>query len=283
MRVSWLNSGSLFAFAGIVLSCAATVRAQTPDVSPARVQIVWENPIRPGHKFWAGVLFDLDPGWHIYWQNPGDSGEPPKLQWNLRPGYHGGEIIWPIPMPLGTGTIRDYGYEGKVLLLAPLLTPRDLDPTVPAELAATVKYVVCREICIPEKANLTLSVPVYKQPAAPGQPPPGPSPWRELFQATRAQIPNPPPKDWKVSAVSTDKNFVLSVEAPDEPNTVMFFPLDPGVIENVAPQDFAMNKKGFSLTLKKSEQLLKPVSRLRGVVVLDKNRAYEIAVPLKAQ
>jgi thiol:disulfide interchange protein DsbD len=267
----------LLVLAGIFLLFAPGIRAQEPSAPPARVQLIWESPVRPGHKLWVGVLFDLEPGWHIYWQNPGDSGEPPKIQWKLPAGYHGGEILWPRPVLLGTPTVRDYGYEGRVLLMTPLMTPRDLDPTVPAELAATVKYVVCREICIPGKADLTLSVPLYGQAAA------QPSPWRELFQATRVQIPTSPPKDWKVSAVPTDKNFVLSVEAPDEPNTVMFFPLEPGVIENAAPQDFAMTKNGFSLTLKKSEQLFKPVSRLRGVIVLDKNRAYEIAVPVKAQ
>ena len=280
MRISRPSWSCPYFLAAIILSCAATARAQEPQAPaapPAHLQLIWENPIRPGHKFFVGVLFSLDPGWHIYWQNPGDSGEPPKILWNLPPGYHGGEIIWPVPVPLGTGTIRDYGYEGKVLLMAPLLTPRDLDPNASAELSATVKYVVCREICIPGKAELKVSVPLYGQVIV------GQRPWRDTFQKTLKQVPNPPPNDWKVSAASTEKNFVLKIEAPDEPNSVMFFPLDAGVIENSAPQEFVADKKGFHLTLKKSGQLLKPVAKLRGVVVLDINRGYEIDVPVKSQ
>src|SRR5271168_188396 len=53
----------------------------------AKVELIAEeDTLRPGRTLWAGVLFRLDSGWHIYWQNPGDSGEPPKIRWELPRG-----------------------------------------------------------------------------------------------------------------------------------------------------------------------------------------------------
>ncbi|MGH9713098.1 MAG: protein-disulfide reductase DsbD domain-containing protein [Candidatus Acidiferrales bacterium] len=254
---------------------AAGVNAQSPPEHPARVQLVWDGrPIRPGHKLWVGVLFRLKPGWHIYWQNPGDSGEPPKIQWKLPAGFNGGDILWPRPILLGKGSVRDYGYEGDVLLMTPLETPPNLQASSPIVLAATLTYVACREICIPGKAEVTLSVPLY------GQPNENPSPWRELFQITRGQLPKPLPPDWKASAASEGENFVLTVECAGAVQRVIFFPLDPGVIENAAPQIMSVDDKTVRLMLKKSEQLVKPLSNLRGVIVFDKNHAYKIDAPV---
>jgi DsbC/DsbD-like thiol-disulfide interchange protein len=275
MRAAPRLRNTLLPVAALSLFFVAGARAQAPPAAPARVQLVWDgNPVRPGHKLWVGALFDLDAGWHIYWQNPGDSGEPPKIQWKLPPDFHAGEILWPRPIPLGTGSVRDYGYEGQVLLMTPLQTSFNLPGSAPVEVAATVKFVVCREICIPGKADLTLSIPLH------GQPNGEPSPWRDLFQSTRAQLPKPLPPELTVSAGSTDGNLDLVLVGAPETHEMRFFPLDPGIIENAAPQILAPIDNGFCLTLKKSEQLLKPISTLRGVLVLDGNRAYEIDVSL---
>jgi DsbC/DsbD-like thiol-disulfide interchange protein len=262
-------------FLALVLSLFfdAVARTQSPPENAARVRLIWDgNSIRPGHTLWVGALFQLDPGWHIYWQNPGDSGEPPKIQWKLPSDFHGGAILWPRPVLLGKGSVRDYGYEGQVLLMTPLQTPPNLPTTAPFEIAATVKYIVCREICIPGKADLTLSIPKI------GQTTPQPSQWRGLFQRTRAQLPNPLPPYLKVSATSIGGNLVLMLESTAAMEGMRFFPLEPGVIENSAAQTVTSNGSVVRLTLKKSEQLAKPISTLRGVIVLDGNRAYKIDV-----
>jgi DsbC/DsbD-like thiol-disulfide interchange protein len=267
----------LLFFAWIFLFFVAAAHGQAPPDSPAHVQLIWDgNPIRPGHTLWAGVLFRLDPGWHIYWQNPGDSGEPPKIQWKLPADFHGGSIVWPRPILLGTGSVRDYGYEGQVLLMTPLQTPPNLPVTARVGIAATVKYVVCRELCIPGKTDVALSIPV--QGPTDAQPPEQ----RELFQTTRAQLPNPLPTGLRVSANAAGDFFVLSIEGAAPAHEVVFFPLDAGVIENAAPQTLSSENNVLRLTLKKSEQSAKPVSTLRGVIVLDQDRAYKIAVPVKS-
>lgn len=251
----------------------ASLRAQTVPETHARVQLVSLGSIHSGGPFWVGVLFQLDEGWHIYWQNPGDSGEPPKIQWKLPPDWRASEIRWPRPILLGTGSVRDYGYEGQVVLLTKVQPHHPISS--PVEIAATVKYLACREICIPGKAELMLSLPVSTVPNRER------SEWTALFRRSLAQLPEPLPPEWKVSAVSKATIFVVTFRGATA-QEIRFFPFQPGVIENAAPQTFDPDKNGFRLTLKKSEQLIKPVSTLRGVIVLDHDRAYEIAVPVKS-
>jgi len=256
---------------------APGVSAQSPAETPAEVHLISEEKsVRPGGSFWVGIFFQLDPGWHIYWQNPGDSGEPPKIEWQLPPGFRAGAIRWPRPIRLGTASVGDYGYEGQVLLMAAIEPTTNFTPRSPISIAANVKYVVCREICIPGKSDLSLSFPLSTQRVS------EPSEWRELFKSTRAQFPKPLPHEWKVSAKSVGDNFILLVEGAGPASEVKFFPLDRSVIENAAPQTLDSNQNGLRLTLKKSEQLTKPVSTLRGIIVLDQDLAYEFAARVKS-
>jgi len=236
--------------------------------------IAAENSLRPGRMLWAGVLFRLDSGWHIYWQNPGDSGEPPKIRWVLPQGFQAGAVEWPRPIRLGSGSVIDYGYEGQVLLMAPLRIPAALDDSAPATIGAEVKYIVCREICIPGEAQLTLAIPAAKDSSRHF------SQWRELFERTRAQWPQAAPRGWKISARSQGGNFILTMRGEAPPRDVAFFPLDANVIENSARQILASSGAGIQLTLRKSDQLSKPVATLRGVLVLDGTKAYQISVPI---
>ena len=255
----------------VMLSLAARSGAQLPADSHARIELISEqNVAPPGKPVWVGLLFQLDPGWHIYWQNPGDSGEPPKIQWQLPAGFAAGPIRWPQPIRLGGGTVVDYGYEGQVLLMASIETAAKGHATSIPSLSADVKYIVCREMCIPGKAHVTLATP------------PGGDwgRWRELFEQTRQQLPKPAPPGWKVSAESDKSNFVVSVRGGLPVQSASFFPLEPNQIDNSSPQGFASNRTGFRLTLKKSDQLITPISTLKGLIVFGPGRAFEVTAPV---
>jgi DsbC/DsbD-like thiol-disulfide interchange protein len=232
----------------------------------------------PDGPIWMGLLFRLDPGWHIYWHNSGDSGEPPKVQWQLPAGFAAGPIRWPTPIRLGSGSVVDYGYEGEVLLMSPIGAPQN-SKLASVPVIADVKYIVCREICIPGKAHLALAVPLQGDAASQTL-----DSWRERFRYTRAQLPRPVPSTWRIAAKADKEHIVLSVESGTRVSNVTFFPDQPGVIENSAPQGFAAERDGFRLTLQKSEQLLKPVPTLSGLIVIGSEHgsghAYEIAAPV---
>jgi len=76
------------------------------DAPHVRVQlVVSEENLIPGTKDEnnAGLYFKLEAGWHIYWMNPGDAGEPPHVQWTLPVGITAGPLRFPAPkrLPLG--------------------------------------------------------------------------------------------------------------------------------------------------------------------------------------
>ena len=259
--------------AAVLLIFVARAGAQSPAESHARVELIADQAAAtPGKPLWIGLLFHLDPGWHIYWQNPGDSGEPPRVAWQLPPGFSAGAIRWPQPVRLVDGTVVDYGYEKQVLLMAPIEAGQTHAPTMP-NISADVKYIVCREICIPGKAHLTLAVPSAGDAAR----------WRALFEETRQQLPKPAPAAWKVSAESKGAQFVLSVRGAGQVRGASFFPLDAAQIDNSSRQDFAPMAGGFRLTMKKSDLLVKPVATLRGLIVLAPGRAYEVSAPVVAR
>jgi DsbC/DsbD-like thiol-disulfide interchange protein len=245
--------------------------------SHAKVELIADvRAPQAGTKLWVGLLFRLDPGWHVYWQNAGDSGEPPRIRWNLPPGFSAGAIAWPTPTRLGTGSIIDYGYENQVLLMVPIERPAAEKPgkNGAIELAADVNYLVCREICVPGKAHASLSLPLSAQSSAEA------TRWQTLFQQTKAQLPKQAPAGWKVVAKSSGDHFVLSVDTGIPVRKASFFPQEPNVVENSAPQEFSSARRGFQITLKKSDQLTSQASKLTGLVVVDGGRAYEISVPV---
>ena len=92
----------------------------------------------------AGVLFTPDPGWHLYWQNPGDTGLPTQLAWR---GGEAGPLRWPAPSAFDEGGLVTFGYEGTVLLAS------EIRPAAGAEtLAVDVDVLVCRRLVHPREA-----------------------------------------------------------------------------------------------------------------------------------
>ncbi len=68
-----------------------------------------QDAVVPGGTFWVGLDLILDDGWHVYWQNPGDSGVSPKIKWVLPSGIKAGDIHWPYPQRLSVGPLTGFG------------------------------------------------------------------------------------------------------------------------------------------------------------------------------
>jgi thiol:disulfide interchange protein DsbD len=135
---------------------AAPVR--TPHVE---AELVAERTsVAPGETLTVALRLKMIPEWHTYWRNPGDSGEPTRLEWRLPPGFEASEIYWPYPQRLPAGPLMNYGYEGEVLLLSRITPPRELASGTPVTFAAKASWLVCsREHCIPEDGEVSLTLP----------------------------------------------------------------------------------------------------------------------------
>jgi DsbC/DsbD-like thiol-disulfide interchange protein len=279
MRLCHPRSGicRAVALAAAALFCAAGPRAAGTPVPHGTLELVSENQwIAPGHTIHLGLHFQLEKGWHIYWVNPGDSGEPPRVKWQLPAGVKADEIEWPTPRRLGTSSIVDFGYEDDVMLIVPLRAGAGAAVLGPgdgsAQLTGEVKVLVCREMCIPGKAQVSLTLPVKSQPPAPD------AQTAELFAAARKALPQRAPASWRVSVAAGRDSFTLTAKVGQPVAQASFFPLEESQIKDAAPQQFTAVPGGFRLTLQKSDQLLKPIARLKGVLVLAGDRGYIIDV-----
>jgi thiol:disulfide interchange protein DsbD len=114
--------------------------------------------LRPGAKAWLGLKIVHKKGWHTYWLNPGDSGLPTQLQWQLPAGLKAGEIEWPVPQRLPIGPLMNHGYEGTLLLAVPLTVERAL-PEAPLKVQLRADWLVCEDVCIPEGGDFSLTLP----------------------------------------------------------------------------------------------------------------------------
>ena len=152
----------------VVLALLTLGRAQAAMTNAGHVQlelIPRAASIAPGRTLYVALHEKIRPGWHTYWRNPGDAGEPPKLGWTLPAGWKAGEIVWPAPKRLPVGPLMDYGYEDEVWLPIPVTAPRTAAAGRPASLKAAVSILVCKDVCVPEDATLTLDLPVSAAPA----------------------------------------------------------------------------------------------------------------------
>ena len=268
--ITWL--GFLFAFA-VWLAQPMLGSSNSPAGEHVKLELVSEqNAVVPGKELWLGIRFDLEDGWHTYWINPGDSGEAPHIEWQLPAGFEAGAIQWPYPERLATPPFADYGYEHQVLLMIPVRPPAELKDVQTQKVAALVRYLVCRDVCIPGQKQLELSLPVQTHAAA--------SDARSLFDAARSKLPLPAPREWRISSASMADEFLLNLKIGKLDKTPQFFPLNAEQIENGASQETSVIPGGIRLHLKKSKHLLKPVARLKGIVVLGPGKAYVVDVPV---
>jgi len=156
-----------------VLSTAGGALAQGLLVSPAvqsefsRAELLVHAPdgVTPGKPLWLGLQIRHAPDWHTYWKNPGDSGLPTEMEWQLPPGVTPGEVQWPTPRKFPLGDLANYGFDGTVLLPIPLRIGTDFQGnTLNVEVLAT--WLICRKECIPEEASFQVRIPAQVSSAA---------------------------------------------------------------------------------------------------------------------
>jgi len=179
----------------------------------AKVDLVSSvESVVPGVPFEVGIRFRLVRGWHIYWQNSGDSGLPPRAKWDLPTGFNAGELQFPVPeRHVAAEEIVTNIHEGEPVLLVTITPPADIAGRT-VKLSAEVTHLVCQKQCLREQNSVSLELPV----AAKGSTPKPAN--QDLFARARAALPHAKSENVAVRAsVSAEKlkpgtKFDLQVE-----------------------------------------------------------------------
>ena len=245
-----------FALILIVLAFARPVlAAESAPVASQRLTATLvsdTDAVAGGRPFRLGLRLVMAPGWHTYWQNPGDAGQPPELTLALPPGTTAGPIRWPAPQRLAEGPIMTYAYTGEVLL--PLaITPGAGLQTI----KASANWLVCNNICVPEEGSFTLDLPAGT---------PTPSAQSAWFDAAERSIPRPSPFAATIGADGTLMLAGAGLSAASVKDA-WFFPATEGLVDQAAPQAVSVRDGEVRITLQPGEQFAKAAS-LAGVVGL---------------
>jgi thiol:disulfide interchange protein DsbD len=139
------------------ISLAAAGQNPKDLVKPSLIADV--KTAAPGQTFHVGLFLRIKPEWHVYWENPGDSGSPTRLRLTLPPGVKAGPVQYPIPKTFKQpGDIVGYGYEDEVMLIAPIRVPADWPIDKPIDIKADAAWLSCKDVCLPGKAKLELTI-----------------------------------------------------------------------------------------------------------------------------
>lgn len=200
----------------------------------------------PGSTAVVAVRQAIQPGWHTYWRNPGDSGGATELTWTVPAGVKPGGIVWPLPERQRLSGLMNYGYSGEVWLPVPVEIPADARPGTTLPLSVKALFLVCSaEMCVPDELTLSLSLPI-REGAAPLTPRHGPA-----IEAVLEQAPRPAGVEARVRAEGGALILTASGGplAAGDPGPAYFFPFTGGTIDHAAVQTGAWGPNGLTLRL----------------------------------
>jgi len=251
------------------------LRAEEADLVKARL-ISDHTVITPGQTWNLGWYVQLKKDWHIYWQNPGDSGTAPELQWkNLPPGISLEAFRWPLPERIEVAPLMNFGYEREVVF--PITAHFDKNTAFQGKvtLRANAKWLVCKEICLPGSAEQTLTLTAGNEAKV--------SPASELIHTWIKQLPEVPLKAPVLKAQASAEKIQLSGTTLPFPEAIVdFFPAFPGKIAHaVRPPFHKLSESEWKLILTPDSTLQSPLTQLDGLLVFSKSD-QRVGYPISA-
>lgn len=257
----------------LLLLWVSNTPAASVQMPHVEVELVAENRVlAAGTENWLALRLQPEAGWHVYWRNPGDSGLPTQLNWTLPAGFSTGEIHWPYPHEEKLGELTNYGYGHETLHLVPLQVPADWVGKL-ADVQAEAKWLVCKDICIPGKTDLSLSLPV----AATAEPN---AQWAPRFAQTRTQLPQPAEWPARFSTEGGELRLALSDADLVGAKKISFFAFAGDLVAHAQAQRWQLDSSGAV----QMAQLLSPYfaqkpDAVEGVLVVEHAesvKAYQI-------
>jgi thiol:disulfide interchange protein len=238
---------------------SAGITAQEPAVLQQRL-VASHGTVQPGQSIQLAWEFTMQPEWHIYWQNAGDSGLPPELRDSTNTVL---PLTYPVPEVIAMPPVTNYGYKKQVTFTAPFKLPSSL-PNGPTTLPFKADFLYCKDVCLPGVATLELpltiaATPVANASFAPGQTLPQPLPTPVLASVSGLQV-------------------TLELPTALAQVGVRFIPQEDGVLDDRAAQPL----QGNQLQLVLDNQQATPPAQLNGLLLLPNGQGYTVEVPLQA-
>ncbi len=171
------------ALIGFSISMSRLAAAQAPAVAASVVPEFVS--LQPGTSFRVAVRLVIPDGWHISWKRPGQSGLPTTLTWRLPAGITDSIVEWPFPERSESAGVVSHVYRGEVIIVSSFRVGREA-PVGIVDLVGRLAWGLCREICIPQERQLSLSLPIETGPPQRSQH------WAAVAAAAASRLPASP-------------------------------------------------------------------------------------------
>lgn len=258
---------------------AASFEAATEQVKAQLIASV--NAVHAGDEILIGVNQRIIPHWHTYWKNPGDSGLPTKIEYDLPTGSSVSEIQWATPHLIRLGPVVNFGYDNEVTLLSSLKISKDTIVGSQFPIKAKVNWLVCEEACIPQEVELALELPVVDFNTDTGRGSP-------LIEQASANLPIPSP--WKITLKQHGDFLTLRIVGDELKSSsiqnIAFYPEEWGLITHNAEQPRKIVDDAVELQLKSGDSPITKDNTLKGILAITENngdistRGYNVNVVL---
>ncbi|MGM0422181.1 MAG: protein-disulfide reductase DsbD family protein [Pseudomonadota bacterium] len=192
------------------------------------------DAVVPGQTFRIGFMQSIDPDWHTYWINPGDSGAETRIDWTLPDGFTAGDIQWPVPDRIPYESLINFGYSDTAYFLIELTAPENLTASE-VTISAEMDWLVCSDICIPEQGSYSLTLPIAGTA----------NPANEFF-FTEAEAQQPISVDWPAQYSLDQGEIIFTITPPADQAALLsetaldLFPVEWGLIQNNVAQEVSI-------------------------------------------
>ena len=205
--------------------------AEIVDTGHARISLIKDHSdFVPGTSINIGLKVSMDKGWHTYWRNPGDSGGPIEIDWDLPKGFSVSDIKWPLPEKIEYPPLMTYGYEDFVIYPMVLSIPADYSDDY-FEMAADI--LICADVCIPESGKISSNLLDIESDSLIYE-------WLESI----------PSKSLPITTSLNDNNLEIRFTFEKEIKEIYFFPDENNSIDYSSKQNFYKKDDGYFLSIK---------------------------------
>lgn len=228
--------------------------ADPVDTGHARISLIKDHSdFVPGTSINMGLKVSMDKGWHTYWKNPGDSGGPIEIDWDLPEGFSVSDIKWPLPEKIEYPPLMTYGYEDFVIYPMVLSIPADYSNDY---FEMTADILICADVCIPESGKISSNLLDIESDSLIYE-------WLESI----------PSKSIPIKTSLANDNLEIRFTFEKEIKEIYFFPDKNNSIDYSSKQNFYKKDGSYFLSIKLFNDEIQNVS---GVLDID-GRGYNVS------
>ena len=183
----------------------------------------------PGGATTIAFAMTPEPGWHGYWENPGDAGLGMSVEWTLPRGVTVGPLRYPVPETLLISGLMNHVYEGPYAILANLKVAGDVAQGTRLPVVAKAQWLACTDkVCVPESGTLRLDLVAGNGAVAPAS--------RTRFDAWRMHLPRPLGSQARYAVKDGRLRMAIPLPMEAEARDVHLFALTEGLVRYAADQ-----------------------------------------------